>query len=151
MTLPLTELQRITVFAGWGASGRLIACGKGSADIIELRRIRTRIRAGCHGLSIPWTSLKSIADYSGIRAAANLCQTEMGYDMMKLLRLVTAQAITRNHWREITESMGAIDMQAIERRVDRQLWIRRTAQRPRFQEDSDDENVAMWRQWAGDQ
>ena len=150
MTLPLTELQRISVFAGWGASGRLLACGKGSADIIELRKIRTRIRAGCHGLSIPWTSLKSIADYSGIRAAANLCQTELGYDMMKLLRLVTAQAITRNHWREMAESWGAIDRQAIERRVDQQLWIRSAALRARFQEDSDDENVAMWRQWAGD-
>ena len=150
MTLSQTELQRITGFAGWGASGRLLACGKGSTDIVELRRIHSWIRAGCHGLSIPWTSLRNIADYSGIRATANLCQTEMGYDMMKLLRVVTAQAITRNHWRVIAEGMGAIDMQAIERRVDRQLWTRRTAQRPRFREDSDDENVAMWRRWNGD-
>ena len=150
MTLSRTELQRITDFAGWGASGKLLACGKGSTDIAELRRIRSWIRAGCHGLSIPWTSLRNIADYSGIRATANLCQTEMGYDMMKLLRSVTAQAITRNVWRAYAEGTGGLDIRAIERRVDRQLWSRRTAQGPRFQEDSDDENVAMWRRWAGD-
>ena len=156
MTLPLTELQRITVFAGWGASGRLLACGKGSTDVVELRKIRSGIRAGCHGLSIPWTSLRNIADFSGIRATANLCETEMGYDMMKLLRRDTYEAITRNHWREIALRMGEIDQQSQQRRAERQSWIRRPdrgprfPQRPRFQYDSDDESVAMWRHWAGD-
>ena len=150
MALPLTVLQKITDFAGWGASGKLVACGNGSADIIELRKIRTWIRAGCHGLAIPWTSLKSIADFAGIPGAANLGQTERGYDMMKLLRLVTAQTIVRNHWADVARSWGAIDRQAIERRVDRQAFERRRAPRPRFREDSDDENVAMWRQWAGE-
>ena len=118
MALPLTALQKITDFAGWGSSGMLVACGKGSADVVELRRIRTWIRAGFHGLAIPWTSLKSIADFAGIPGAAQLGQTERGYDMMKLLRLVTFQTIVRNHWADIARSWGAIDRQAIERRVD---------------------------------
>ena len=150
MALSLTDLQNISEFAGWGASGRLLACGKGSTDITELRRIRSWIRAGCHGLSIPWTSLKNIADYSGIRAAANLCQTERGHEMMKLLRKVTALTITRNWWRAYAENTGGLDMRAIERRVDRELQRRREIRRQNYREDSDDENVAMWRRWAGD-
>ena len=156
MTLPLTELQRITVFAGWGASGRLLACGKGSTDIVELRRIRSRIRAGCHGLSIPWTSLRNIADFSGTRATANLCETEMGYDMMKLLRRDTYETITRNHWMGIALRMTEVDQLSQQRRAERQSWIRQPNQRPRFPQlprvhyDPDDENVAMWRRWAGD-
>ena len=150
MTLSLPDLQNISAFAGWGASGKLLACGKGSTDIVELRRIRSWIKAGCHGLAIPWTSLKNIADFSGIRAAANLCQTETGTDVMKLLRSSTAQSIYRNRIRVLTARYGEVDMRAIERRVDREHRRRLELWRQNYREDSDDENVAMWRRWAGD-
>ena len=149
MTLSLTDLQNISAFAGWGASGRLLACGKGSTDIVELRRVRSWIRAGCHGLAIPWTSLKNIADYSGIRAAANLCQTERGHETMKLLRKSTALTISQERWRALAIRFGKLD-RAIERRVDRDLRRRLELRRQNYREDSDDENVAMWRRWAGD-
>ena len=154
MTLPLTELRRITIFAGWGATGRLLACGKGSTDIVELRRIRSWIRAGCHGLSIPWTSLRNIADFSGVRATANLCQTETGYDMMKLLRRDTHETIARNHWTAIALRMGEIDWRERQYREEQQRWIRRPAQRPRLPQgprlpyDTDDESVARWRRYG---
>ena len=134
MSLPLSVLERIAAFAGWGASGRLVACAPGSSEIKKLRKIRSWIRAGFHGLAIPWTSLKSIADFAGIGGAANLVQTERGYDMMKLLRAVTAQTITRNHWAEMMDSWGAST----------------SFRAPRAHEDSDDEEVAMWRRWVGD-
>ena len=150
MTLSLTDLQNISAFAGWGASGRLLACGKGSTDIVELRRVRSWIKAGCHGLAIPWTSIKNIADYSGIRAAANLCQTERGHEAMKLLRKSTALTISRDRWRALAIRFGEVDMRAIERRVDREHRRRLELRRQNYREDSDDENVAMWRRWAGD-
>ena len=150
MTLPLTVLQKISDFAGWGASGKLVACGIGSADVIELRRIRTWIRAGFHGLSIPWTSLKSIGDFAGIPGAANLGQTERGYDIMKLFRRVTAQTIIRNHFSEVARSWGARDRLALDQQAHEHYRGRRYEEYRYREGDSDDENVAFWRQWAGD-
>jgi hypothetical protein len=151
MTLPLTVLQKISDFAGWGASGRLVACGTGSADVIELRRIRAWIRAGFHGLSIPWTSLKSIGDFAGIPGAANLSQTERGYDIMKLFRRDTAQTIIRNHFADVANSWGAIDRQAARDQRAHEHHRGRRFEEYRYREgDSDDENVAFWREWAGD-
>ena len=151
MTLSLPDLQNISAFAGWGASGKLLACGKGSTDIVELRRIRSWIKAGCHGLAIPWTSLMNIADFSGIRAAANLCQTERGTEVMKLLRNSTAQSIFQNRTRVLPARYGDVDMRAYERRVDREHQRILERRRQNYREDSDDENVAMWRRWAGTQ
>ena len=151
MTLSQTELQKITEFAGWGASGKLLACGVGSTDIVELRRIRSWIKAGCHGLAIPWTSLLNIADFSGIRAAANLCQTEKGIEGLRLLREYTARTIFQNRTRVLTARYGAVDMRAYERRVDREHQRILERRRQNYREDSDDENVAMWRRWAGTQ
>ncbi len=150
MTLPLTVLQKISDFAGWGASGRLVACGTGSADVIELRRIRAWIRAGFHGLSIPWTSLKSIGDFAGIPGAANLSQTERGYDVMKLFRRDTTQTIIRNHFADVANSWGAMDRLARDQQAHEHYRGRRFEEYRYREGDSDDENVAFWREWAGD-
>ena len=150
MTLPLTVLQKILDFAGWGASGKLVACGIGSADVIELRRIRTWIRAGFHGLSIPWTSLKSIGYFAGIPGAANLGQTERGYDIMKLFRRATAQTIIRNYFSEVARSWGARDRLARNQQAHEHYRGRRYEEYRYREGGSDDENVAFWREWAGD-
>ncbi len=150
MTLPLTVLQKISDFAGWGASGKLVACGIGSADVIELRRIRTWIRAGFHGLSIPWTSLKSIGYFAGIPGAANLGQTERGYDIMKLFRRATAQTIIRNYFSEVARSWGARDRLARNQQAHEHYRGRRYEEYRYREGGSDDENVAFWREWAGD-
>ena len=151
MTLPLTVLQKISDLAGWGASGRLVACGIGSADVIELRRIRTWIRAGFHGLAIPWTSLKTIGDFAGIPGSANLSQTERGYDIMKLFRRDTAQTIIRNHFAEVARSWAAMDRLAVEQQAHEHYRGRSRYEEYQYRAgDSDDENVAFWREWAGD-
>ena len=131
MTLTLEDLQLIEAFAGWSSTGNLVASAQGSGEIRELRRIRSWKRAGCHGLAIPWTSMKLIADFSGLQGAANLVQTEQGYEMLKLLRAVTSLKIQSEYWRGIDVDWG------------------RPTEVYRFP-DSDDENSALWRRWVGD-
>jgi hypothetical protein len=75
--------------------------------------------------------MKLIADFSGLQGAANLVQTEQGYEMLKLLRAVTALKITSDRWRGIDADWG------------------RPTEVYRFP-DSDDEDAALWRRWVGD-
>ena len=154
MTLPLTELLRITDFAGWGATGTLVACGRGSEDIVEIRRVRSWVRRGCHGLSIPWTSLKNIAEFSGFRASALLCQSGRGSDMMKLLRRVTHEAIIYSHYAAIAQRTAEIDRQERQRREERQLQVAQPApgpqppQRQRIPYDTNDPEILRWRNYG---
>jgi hypothetical protein len=73
-----------------------------------------------------------IADFSGLRGAANLVQTEQGYEMLKLLRAVTALKITSNYWRGLDADWGRPDV--------------------RYRDpDSDDDETALWRRWVGEE
>jgi hypothetical protein len=136
MALPFTALKNITELAGWGAASNLIASGRGSLEIWALRALRRWAKAGFHGLALPWTSLKSIADFACETSTACLVQTETGTEMIKLLRTVTAQAITHRHWAEVARSWGAHD--------------RYRLPGPPSSESDDDWETAMWRRWAGD-
>ena len=135
MALPFTALKNITELAGWGAASNLIASARGSIEIWALRALRRWVKASFHGLALPWTSLKSIADFAGENGSACLVQTETGTEMLKLLRTVTAQAISRRHWAEVARSWGARDRYLLPGPPS---------------SDSDDETTAMWRRWAGD-
>ena len=134
MTFPLTVLQHIEAYARWSATGKLVACARGSEDIQKLRNIRSGIRAGFHGLAMPWTSMQAIAEFAGLLGSARLVQTEKGTEVMKLVRAVTALRITSNYWREYAQE-----------------WRRPVTPPPRdWDSDSDDADRAMWRRWVGD-